>query len=79
MENVFLENDVKVKSTILDDDDFFDAMAPILGSCYNSPDVRKQVVVAAMQKGKVDDEPGRKCYHKILQSQIWAHLLTHWK
>ena len=41
VEKVVLEDDFEVKSTILDEDDVCDAMAPRVSSSCNSPDVQK--------------------------------------
>ena len=40
-DEVVLEDDFEVKSTILDEDDVCDAMAPRVSSSCNSPDVQK--------------------------------------
>ena len=69
-EKVILKNDVKVKNSILEDDvevmkstvwnedDVCDAMAPIVSSSFISPDVQKQDEAAAVQDGEDDEEPG---------------------
>jgi hypothetical protein len=56
VENVIVEDDDEMKSTILDEEDVCDAMAQSVGSSYNSPDVQQQEEVAA--EGEVDEEPG---------------------
>ena len=58
MEDSIFENYVDVKSAILEEEDVCDAMAPGVSSSYNSPDVRKQDEVAALQDGEIDEEPG---------------------
>ena len=54
---VYEGNDVEVASTRVDDE-VCDTIAPSVSSSYNSPDVRQQDEVAALQDGKVDKEPG---------------------
>ena len=58
VENVILEDDVEGESTMIVEDDVCDAMAPSVSSSYNSPDVKKQDEVPALQEGEVDEEPG---------------------
>ena len=58
VENVILEDNVEVESTMLDEDDVCDAMAPSVSSSYNSPDVKKQDEVAAGHEEEVVKEPG---------------------
>ena len=55
---VIFEDDVGVKSAILDEDDVCDAMAPSVSSSFNSPDDQKQYEDAAEHEEEVDEEPG---------------------
>ena len=47
-----------MKSTVWEEDNVCDAMAPSVSSSFNSPDVEKQDEVAAVQDGEYDKEPG---------------------
>ena len=53
-----LEDDVEVKSAILDEDDVCDALAPSVSSSFNSPNDQKQDEDAAEHEEEVDEEPG---------------------
>ena len=52
------EDEDEVKNTILEEDAVCDAMAPSVGSSYNSSDVKKQDEVAAGHEEEVVEVPG---------------------
>ena len=58
VKKVILEDDVEVKSAILDEEDVCDALAPSVSSSFNSPDDQKQDEDAAEHEEEVDEEPG---------------------
>ena len=52
------DDDIEVEKEVSEEDDVCDAIAPGVSSSFNSPDVKKQDEVAALQDGEVDEEPG---------------------
>ena len=58
MKEVILEDKVEGKSTVLEEDDVCDAMAPSVSSSYTSPNAQKQDEDAAEHDEEDDKEPG---------------------